>query len=174
MTGTEGGEAIGGRSRADDVLDICELKHRYFRHLDLKEFDDLGALLTDDATATYGDVVDRLSGRPAIVEFLRGALGGSDIVSLHNGHHPEITFSDPMQATGRWYLVDRVFVPAADLEIGGSAIYDDLYVRSPAGWRIAHTGYRRIFEEHRRHSTGELLSFTTRFDPRGAAGSEDR
>jgi hypothetical protein len=30
-------------------------------------------------------------------------------------------------------------------------------------WRIDHTGYERVFEEHRRHSTGELLSFRSRF-----------
>ena len=38
-----------------DLEAIKALKYAYFRHLDLKEFDDLGALLTADATASYED-----------------------------------------------------------------------------------------------------------------------
>ena len=28
----------------------------------------------------------------------------------------------------------------------GAAFYEDRYVRTPEGWRIKHTGYRRTFE----------------------------
>jgi hypothetical protein len=58
-----------------------------------------------------------------------------------------------------------VIVPAADLEIGGTAFYEDRYQLTPEGWRIAHTGYVRVFEEHRTHSTLALRSFTSRFAP---------
>ena len=33
--------------------ELEELKYAYFRHLDLKEFEALGALLTEDAEAAY-------------------------------------------------------------------------------------------------------------------------
>ncbi len=51
-------------------------------------------------------------------------------------------------------------VPAADLEIGGAAYYRDEYVKANGRWLIDHTGYERVFEERRVHSTLALVSFT--------------
>ena len=51
-----------------------------------------------------------------------------------------------------------------DYEIVGTAFYADRYVRADGKWKIAHTGYVRVYEEHRKHSSGELLRFTSRFD----------
>ena len=58
-------------------------------------------------------------------------------------------------------------MPAADVEIDGTAFYDDRYRLTEEGWRIAHTGYTRVFEEQRTHSTFEVRSFTSRFDAPG-------
>ena len=64
-----------------------------------------------------------------------------------------------------WATSDcRVIVPAADIEIAGTAFYADRYVKTDDGWRIAHTGYMRVFEEHRIHSTLAVHSFSSRFD----------
>ena len=49
-------------------------------------------------------------------------------------------------ATGRWYLQDKVIVPEYSFMLEGAAFYDDRYVRTAEGWRVAHTGYRRTFE----------------------------
>jgi ketosteroid isomerase-like protein len=152
---------------AVELEDIRRLKYAYFRTLDLKQFDELGALLTEDATASYEDGQTVLEGRDAIVSWLRQALADPGIVTEHHGHHPEITFSSDAEARGTWYLQDRVIVPAADLEIGGTAFYEDRYRRSGEGWRIAHTGYTRVFEEHRAHSTLAVRSFTSRFGETG-------
>ena len=51
-------------------------------------------------------------------------------------------------------------------EIAGTAFYSDRYTKTDDGWRIAHTGYMRVFEEHRAHSTLALHTFSSRFDPR--------
>ncbi len=144
---------------------IRRLKYAYFRTLDLKQFDALGELLADDATAAYEDGRTVLEGRSAIVTWLAAALGSADIVTEHHGHHPEIDITSATTATGTWYLQDRVVVPSADLEIGGTAFYSDRYVKGDGGWRIAHTGYMRVFEEHRTHSTMAVRSFTSRFGP---------
>jgi hypothetical protein len=64
---------------------------------------------------------------------------------MHQVHHPEVAV-DGDAATGRWYLHDKVIVPAFQFMLEGAAFYDDRYVRTPAGWRVAHTGYRRTFE----------------------------
>ena len=45
-----------------DIAEICQLKYRYFRHLDLKEMDQLGEQLTDDCEARY-DGDSRFLGR---------------------------------------------------------------------------------------------------------------
>ena len=142
---------------------LRRLKYAYFRTLDLKQFDQLGLLLTEDATAAYEDAQTSLVGREAIVTWLTGALGGPEIATQHHGHHPEIDFISDTTASGSWYLQDRVIVPSADLEIAGTAFYSDRYTKTGGSWRIAHTGYQRVFEEHRVHSTFAVLSFTSRF-----------
>ncbi len=148
---------------ATELEAIRRLKYAYFRSLDLKQFDQLGLLLTEDATAAYEDAQTSLVGREAIVTWLTKALGGPEIVTEHHGHHPEIDVTSDTTATGSWYLQDRVIVPSADLEIGGTAFYSDRYTKTDGNWRIAHTGYKRVFEEHRVHSTLAVLSFTSRF-----------
>jgi hypothetical protein len=144
---------------------IRRLKYAYFRFLDLKEFVQLGLLLTEDATTAYEDGKTTLTGRDAIVAWLVKSLGDPGIATEHHGHHPEIDLTSETEATGTWYLQDRVIVPAADLEIGGTAFYSDRYRKTDEGWRIAHTGYLRVFEEHRVHSTLAVRSFTSRFAP---------
>jgi hypothetical protein len=150
---------------ATELEAIRRLKYAYFRTLDLKQFDQLALLLTEDATAAYEDAQTTLGGREAIVTWLTEALGGPEIVTEHHGHHPEIDFTSDTTATGTWYLQDRVIVASADLEIGGTAFYSDRYAKTGGSWRIAHTGYKRVFEEHRVHSTLAALSFTSRFAP---------
>jgi SnoaL-like domain len=155
--------AIGADAHIEAVEAIKALKYAYFRLLDLKRFDELGELLTESATASYEDGRRSLSGRAAIVAFLSDSLSDPGIVSQHHGHHPEITLASGAAAVGVWYLHDRVIAPRFDIEIGGTALYRDEYVRTDSGWLIGHTGYERIFEERRRHSTLELVSFTSRF-----------
>jgi hypothetical protein len=148
----------------EEIEAIRQLKYRYFRLLDTKRFTELGALLTDDATTSYQSGELSYQGRDAIVAFLEESLGNGDIVTMHNGHHPEITLTGPTSATGVWYLEDRVVVRAMDFEIVGTLLYDDRYVKIDGHWLIEHTGYERIFEEHRQHSTQKLHSFRAMFD----------
>lgn len=152
------------------VAEIEQLKFRYFRLLDLKRFDELGRLLTEDATAAYEDGASSFTGRQAIVDFLVRSLSDPGIISEHHGHHPEITLTSATTAEGTWYLQDRVVIPRFDLEIGGTAFYDDRYVRLGGTWYICHTGYQRVFEERRSHRTHEVQSFSSRFD--GGAGAD--
>jgi hypothetical protein len=133
------------------------------RLLDLKHFDELGELLTEGCTAAYDDGRRSYDGRAAIVGFLTGALADPGMVTAHLVHHPEIEVTAPGRATGTWYLTDRVVVAAADLEITGTALYHDRYVLEGGRWLIEHTGYERIYEEHRVHSTMTLVSFRSRF-----------
>lgn len=130
---------------ADDLLDlerIRQLKYRYFRFLDTKDWDGVASCFVPGATAAYPQ--RECGSRDEIVSFLREAMV-PDLVSMHHGHHPEIEL-DGDSATGRWYLHDKVMVVPYDFALEGAAIYTDRYVRTDDGWQMAHTGYERIFE----------------------------
>jgi hypothetical protein len=148
----------------ESLHEIQQLKHAYFRLLDTKEFDELGELLTEDATSAYQSGELSHDGRAAIVAFLKKALGDPGAITMHTGHHPEITLDGDDSATGTWYLEDLVIVPTADLEIHGTAIYRDRYTRREGRWKISHTGYDRIFERHRKLSTGATTHIKSRFE----------
>jgi len=154
----------GQETAAGAVEAILGLKHAYLRLLDTKRFEELGDLLAEDATAAYGSGRHTYSGRRDIVGFLTRVLGDPARVTMHTGHHPEISLDGEDTASGTWYLEDRVIAPGADWELHGTAIYHDRYRREAGRWRISHTAYERIFEEQRRRSTGEVLNFSTMFD----------
>lgn len=151
---------------------ICRLKYAHFRLLDTKELVALGGLFTEDATTDYESAPCPQTGRAEIVGFLAESLSDPDIVHVHHGHHPEIDVKGDGTATGIWYLFDKVIAPAFDFVLEGTALYEDVYVLVGEEWKIRHSGYHRIYEERRRHSTGELLSVSSRFqarsDPRPA------
>ena len=84
---------------AAELEAIRRLKYAYFRTLDLKEFDELGALLTEDVTAAYEDGRTVLEGRRGDRQWLCEVLGGPGMVTEHHGHHPEITSSRPPRRT---------------------------------------------------------------------------
>lgn len=125
------------------VAEIKQLKYRYLRCVDMHLWDELGETLAEDVSASYGK---RLSfdSRDAVVRGLAEQMT-DDVVTEHRVSHPEITV-DGDTATGRWYLQDRVIVPAFNTMIFGAAFYDDAYVRVDGRWLIARTGYERTYE----------------------------
>lgn len=127
----------------DDTLAIHRLKYRYLRCVDLRLWDELAETLAEDVTASYGKRLT-YSSRSEVVEGLRGQMT-DDVVTEHQAHHPEIDI-DGDTATGRWYLQDRVIIPAMNVMIFGGAFYEDTYRRDADGWVITRTGYRRTYE----------------------------
>ena len=122
--------------------EVKQLKYRYLRTLDLKQWEAFEALFVPEATGEYGDLT--FADRAEIVDYMRTNLGDG-VVTMHQVHHPEIDV-DGDTARGVWYLEDRVLVPEHRFVLEGAAFYDDRYVRTQDGWRILHTGYRRTFE----------------------------
>ena len=126
----------------DDLEEIRQLKYRYFRFLDLKQWDEFANCLTPECTADYAGLV--FADRDALVSYMSDNMGPG-LISMHHGHHPEIVV-DGDSATGTWYLEDKVIVPDLDFVLEGAAFYEDTYTRTPDGWRISSTGYRRTYE----------------------------
>ena len=125
-----------------DTAAICQLKYRYLRTLDTKQWEEFEDCFVPEVTADYNGLV--FEDRASLVGYMREQMT-EGMITMHQAHHPEITV-DGDRATGRWYLQDRVVVAAYSFMLEGAAFYEDTYVRTPAGWRVAHTGYRRTFE----------------------------
>jgi hypothetical protein len=126
---------------------IKRVKYAYFRNLDLKQWDEIGDLFTDDATTAYSAGAYSYEGRDAIVEFFRKSMGRETFLSSHKCHHPEIELTGPDTATGVWALEDTVIDLQWELDIRGAAFYEDEYVKIGGGWKIKRTAYKRVFEE---------------------------
>ena len=143
-----------------ELEQIKQLKYRYLRCLDLKRWDELAETFTEDAEASYGGGAYPFSGRDDILAFLERAMGSEQVLSSHTCHHPEIELTSPTTATGRWALNDTVLLLDFDLTVRGAAFYEDEYVKVDGGWRIARTGYRRVFEEiqHRSNVEGPTVT----------------
>ena len=138
----------------ETLEDVRRLKYRYLRTLDTKQWDDFEACFLPEVTADYNGLA--FADRDALVSYMRDNLGPG-IVTHHQVHHPEIEV-DGDTATGRWYLHDRVIVAEMQFMLEGAAFYEDTYVRTPEGWRVSHTGYRRTYEAS--YSLADLPSFT--------------
>ena len=132
----------------EDVEAIKRLKYRYWRHLDLKEWDELARCFTTDAAVSYGNGRYRFSGIEAIMRFLRESLAEeTGSVTTHHGHHPEIDLTSETTARGRWALYNYLFNEARKRCVRIGAYYDDEYVKIDGEWKIRVTGYRTLFHE---------------------------
>ncbi len=134
----------------DDLVEIeaiKQVKYRYLRAVDTRDWDLLATTLTADATAAYSSGKLSYQGRDAIIEFLRASMPEKDMLTSHKVHHPEIVLTGPDTADARWGLEDVVIILSAGLNLRGAAFYEDKMVKQDGHWRIAHTGYRRLYEE---------------------------
>jgi hypothetical protein len=142
-----------------DVREIEQLKYRYMRAVDTRDWELLAATLHPEVSAAYGK---RLSfdDRVELVSTLR-AFMGPETITVHRLHHPEIEV-DGDSATGTWLLTDRVIRKKDRVMIQGAAFYGDEYRREPDGWVISKTGYERIYESET--SLDDLPSFSLTAD----------
>ena len=130
-----------------EIEAIKQVKYRYLRAVDTRDWDLLATTLTDDATSAYSSGKLSYEGRDAIVKFLRESMPEKDMLTSHKVHHPEIELTGPDTATARWGLEDVVIMLSANLTLRGAAFYEDRMRKVDGQWRIAHTGYRRLYEE---------------------------
>lgn len=124
--------------------ELEELKYRYTRALDHKDWALFRSCFVDDATATYGGRLE-FGSADEILAYMQENLGPA-MITLHQVHHPELVVDGDV-ATGTWSLQDRVIMTEFRLLLDGYSTYHDRYVRGDDGaWRIAHTGYERVYE----------------------------
>lgn len=131
----------------DDLEAIKRVKYRYLRALDTKHWADFADTLTEDVIGDYGSSLGEehhFTNRNTLVEYMRNAMP-ENVITEHRVTHPEITI-DGDEASGIWYLQDRVIVADFDFMLIGAAFYHDEYVKTPDGWKISKTGYKRTYD----------------------------
>lgn len=126
----------------DDIEAIKQLKARYFRTMDTKDWAGMRRLFTDDAVI---DTVDSgggvIEGADAFLAFLRRAL--ADQVTVHHGHMPEIELTSTTTATGIWAMQDLIRW-ADGTELHGYGHYHETYRKHGGAWRIASSKLTRL------------------------------
>ena len=126
----------------DDVEAIKQLKARYFRTMDTKDWAAMRTLFLDDAvvdtTASGGQVI---GGAEEFIAFLQETL--ADVRTVHHGHMPEITLTSPSTATGIWALQDMLIWPDGN-RMHGYGHYHDAYAKIDASWLIGASTLTRL------------------------------
>lgn len=134
-------------SRLNDIEAVKQLKARYCRHLDNKDWQAFRDLFCDDF---YSDT--RHSGGPEIhgadefVAFVKKALGKSTRATVHQVHAPEIEITSDTTANGIWAMEDKVrFAPG--LNMNGFGHYTESYEKVGGEWKIKSSTLTRLRED---------------------------
>ena len=126
----------------DDMEAIKQLKARYFRTMDTKDWDTMRQVFTDDVvmdtTDSGGDIV---TGADHFLAFLRQALDA--VVTVHHGHTPEIELTSASSASGIWAMEDMLRWPDGS-ELHGYGHYHETYEKGDGVWRIKSSTLTRL------------------------------
>ena len=126
----------------DDLEAIKQLKARYFRTLDTRDWAAFRAVFADDVvidtTESGGELV---TGADAFLAYLGQTLDGT--TTVHQGHMPEIELTSDTTATGIWALHDIVMWPGG-MRLDGFGHYHETYVKTADGWRIQSSKLTRL------------------------------
>jgi hypothetical protein len=132
-----------------DLYEIQRLKARYFRHMDLRQWDEWRDVFTDDLLFFIEDARTPVSEKPTFVgpDDLVAFVSTSppETISIHQGHMPEIDFVDADHATGIWAMFDWVDEPGRSGAWKGYGHYYEQYRRCEDGhWRICSVHLTRL------------------------------
>jgi len=130
---------------ANDLVErvaICELKARYCRFLDTKQWDSWAELFTEDLVLDTSEAggPPPITGRDEAIALVRGAIETAR--TAHQVHSPEIRI-DGDTAQGIWAMQDRVAFDNGT-SLTGYGHYTETYVRRDGQWRIAVSKLTRL------------------------------
>ena len=128
-----------------DIEAIKNLKARYFRFIDTKDWAGFAQVFAENAWMLVPEADVDITGRETIAESISTLLDG--VQTVHHGHMPEIEIDSDERATGVWAMFDYVEWPPTDgkrVGIVGYGHYFERYVREDGEWRIAETRLERL------------------------------
>jgi uncharacterized protein (TIGR02246 family) len=126
----------------DDLEAIRQLKARYFRTMDTKDWQSMRTVFADDVvmdTSEAGGNVVR--GADEFLAFLVPTL--AEAVTVHHGHMPEIELTSATTATGIWALQDLIRWPDGT-EMTGYGHYHETYTKLGDAWKIRTSKLTRL------------------------------
>lgn len=125
----------------DDIEAIKQLKARYFRCLDTKDWEGFSAVFTDDFVSdTRESGGKKVTGRDSFVVFVKKSLGAR--TTVHHGHTCEIEITSETTARGIWAMEDLVRFGVFDLN--GFGHYHETYVKIAGKWYINYSKLTRL------------------------------
>jgi hypothetical protein len=129
------------------IEDIRNLKARYFRFMDTKQWDLLAGLFTADMQVLSPGGGVWLNGGAAFAASLRNSLEHS--VSVHQGLTAEIEIIDAENAKAIWAMQDIIEWKDRHPREGWKSIvgrghYHDTYRKTDGNWRIATLSLTRL------------------------------
>lgn len=134
----------------EDLEAIKDLKAKYFRFVDEKDWEGFRSLFTDEARFDFGDGRE-VQGADAFVSSVRGMVDGraGQAITVHRGHMPELTIDSPTEAHGLWGLADYLEWPSdpKTRERRGMRGYGheyETYRKVDGKWKIASWRLRYI------------------------------
>ena len=129
----------------EDWLAICELKARYCRLMDTKQWDAWRELFAEDyeLDVSEGTGLPVIKGREAALDRVLSSI--RDAITVHQVHTPEIRI-DGDAASGLWAMQDRVIFPNGT-SLTGYGHYHDRFRRQDGQWRIAALKLTRLHLE---------------------------
>lgn len=124
------------------IEEIKQLKARYFRLVDTKDWVGYRTVFADDVRFDVTEDIPEsgiVIGADAATDIARRSLTGS-VVSVHHGHCPEIEILSDTEARGIWAMEDvlrwNADSPYPGMTLHGMGHYHETYEKGPAGWRI--------------------------------------
>ena len=126
----------------EDRIAICELKARYCRFLDTKQWDGWTALFAEEFVLDTSEAggPPPITGRTEAISMVRQTIETAR--TAHQVHMPEITI-DGDTATGIWAMQDRVVFDSG-VAITGYGHYTETYVKRGGTWLIASSKLTRL------------------------------
>ncbi len=119
----------------EDIEAIKKLKARYCEAADRRSEEAFLGCFTADATWEGGSF-GSYQGRDAIQKLFR-AIPDALSFAIHYVMNPQIEV-DGDRATGRWYLLEPcTMLEGGEQAVWGAAYYEETYVRTEDGWKIA-------------------------------------
>jgi uncharacterized protein (TIGR02246 family) len=125
-----------------DIESIKQVKARYVRCADTKDWEGFASILTDDYLFdSEGGVVQ---GREEVIAMVSRSLESASTV--HHVFNPEITFTGPDTAEVVWPMEDyvRMSLNGQPYAFHGCGHYTDSYVRTDDGWRLKSCKLTRL------------------------------
>lgn len=130
-----------------DIEAIKQLKARYCRLLDAKDWDGWRMLFADDFHSDTAESGGKsIVGADDFVAFVRSALGQPTRATVHQVHAPEIELTSDTTATGIWVLEDVVRF-GFGLNMKGYGHYHERYEKIDGVWKIQYSRLTRLRED---------------------------